>query len=143
MSNEYLPLPDPTVVDPRYTTVALVKQAVGIDNTATDDQITQAIVALEYMLDARLGTSFPQDPDPNAGTDDALDPAPIEVVPVAIQQASLQGSIAVLKLLDTPFGVGGGDFIGELAAPWQTGVSGAVNDVMPLLLSFHRSWGIS
>ena len=140
MTNDYTPPPDPLAGTPRYTTVAAVKAAIGIDSAKYDSEITASIVTIEYLVDAHLETSFPQDADPNAGTDDALNPPPIEGIPPAVIQASLVGAIKVFKLTDTPFGVGGSDeFIGTIDIGNET--RRAFNSVKPLLLGLQRAWG--
>ena len=139
MSNAYIPLPDALETEPRYTTVALVKAAAGIDSGKYDAQVKLAIVTMEYLIDAHLNTSFPQDADPNAGTDDALDPAPIEGIPQSVAYAAQVGAIKTLKLTELPGG--SDDFIGAIDFSNQSRV--AFNAVTPLLLNLQRAWGLS
>ena len=139
MSDLYIPLPDALQGSPRYTTVADVKAAVGIDSAKYDNQVSQAIVTMEYLIDSHLNTSFPQDPDPNADTDDALDPPPIEGIPASVSYAALVGSIKTLKLTELPGG--SDDFIGAIDFSNQSRL--AFNAVQPLLLNLQRGWGVS
>ena len=69
----YPPLPDYLETEPRYTTVVAVKQAMGITigTDPLDDVVKQAIVSIEILIDSHMGTSYPQDADP----DGELDPA--------------------------------------------------------------------
>jgi len=133
----YPPLPDYLETEPRYTTVPLVKAAMGIMEANLDDVIKQSIVAIESLIDSHMGTSYPQDPDP----DGELDPAPIEGIPVQIQKAAKLGAIALVKLDDTPFGTAGSDEFFGVIEPETAGR--AFNSVKPLLLGLRRSWGIS
>jgi len=137
----YPPLPSYLETEPRYTTVPLVKEAMGILDSVNDDVVKQSIVAIESLIDAHMGTSYPQDPDPDAGTDDALDPAPLEGIPVQIQKAAKLGAIALVKLDDTPFGEAGSEEFFGVIEPQSAGR--ACNSVKPLLLGLRRSWGIS
>ena len=139
MSNAYIPLPDALETEPRYTTVALVKAAAGIDSSKYDTQVKLAIVTMEYMIDSWLQTSYPQDADPNAGTDDALDPPPIEGIPQSVAYAAQVGAIKVLKLTELPGG--SDDFIGAVDFSNQSRV--AFNAVQPLLLNLKRAWGVA
>ncbi len=139
MSNAYIPLPDALETEPRYTTVALVKAAAGIDSGKYDAQVKLAIVTMEYLIDAHLNTSFPQSADPNAGTDDALDPPPIEGIPQSVAYAAHVGAIKTLKLTELPGG--SDDFIGAIDFSNQSRV--AFNAVTPLLLNLQRAWGLS
>ena len=139
---DYPPAADPLETTARYTSVADVKTAFGIDSTTYDAEILQAIVTIEYLIDAFLNTSYPQTADPDIGTDDALVPTPILGIPEAVKFAALTGSIAVFKLLDTPFGVGGSDeFVG--AIDFSVRSRRAFNEVQPLLLGFKRGWGFA
>ena len=139
----YPPLPDYLETEPRYTTVVEVKQAMGITigTDPSDDVVKQAIVSIEILIDSNMGTSYPQDADPETGTDDALDPPPIEGIPVQIQKAAKLGAIALVKLDDTPFGTAGSDEFFGVIEPDSAGR--AFNSVKPLLLGLRRSWGIS
>lgn len=140
----YPPPPDPLAAAARYTTVDDVKLATGIDAATTtyDAEILQAVITIEYLIDVWLDTSFPQDPDPNAGTDDALDPPPIEGIPEAVKYAALTGAIKTFKLLDLPFGTGGADeFVG--AIEFGTASRRAFNEIRPLLLGLKRGWGLA
>ena len=139
MSNEYIPLPDALETEPRYTTVAEVKAAAGIDSSKYDAQVKLSIVTMEYLIDSHLNTSFPQDADPNAGTDDALDPPPIEGIPQSVAYAAQVGAIKTLKLTELPGG--SDDFIGAIDFSNQSRV--AFNSVQPLLLNLQRGWGLS
>ena len=140
MSNAYLPLPDWTSVEPRYTTVADVKLAMGIDSDSYDLEIKQAIISIEILIDAHLNTSFPQSADPNAGTDAGLDPPPIEVVPVVVSQAAEVGAIKTFQLTQAPTG-GSDDLIGTY--DFGNASRTAFNAVTPLLLGLKRGWGIA
>ena len=131
MSNAYIPLPDALATEPRYTTVAEVKSAAGIDSGKYDAQVKLAIVTMEYLIDSWLDTSYPQDADPDAGTDDALDPAPIEGIPESIKYAAQVGAIKTLKLTELPGG--SDDFIG--AVDFGNDSRRAFNAVQPLLLN--------
>ena len=135
----YPPLPDYLETEPRYTTVVEVKQAMGITigTDPADDVVKQAIVSIESLIDSHMGTSYPQDADP----DGELDPAPIEGIPVQIQKAAKLGAIALVKLDDTPFGTAGSDEFFGVIEPDSAGR--AFNSVKPLLLGLRRSWGIS
>ena len=104
-----------------------------------DVVITEAIVSIETLIDAHLGTSYPQDPDPNAGTPDALDPPPIEGIPVQIQKAAKLGAIKLTKLDDAPFGQAGSDEFFGVIEPENAGR--AFSSVKPLLLGLRREWG--
>ena len=139
MSSAYIPLPDALETEPRYTTVALVKAAAGIDSSKYDEQVKIAIVTMEYLIDSHLNTSFPQDADPNAGTDDALDPPPIEGIPQSVAYAAQVGAIKTLKLTELPGG--SDDFIGAIDFSNQSRV--AFNAVTPLLLNLQRAWGVA
>ena len=139
MSQLYIPLPDALETEPRYTTVVEVKQAVGIDSDKYDAQVKQAIVTMEYLIDAHLNTSFPQSADPNAGTDDALSPPPIEGIPASVSYAALVGSIKTLQLTQLPGG--SDDFVGAIDFGNQSRT--AFNSVTPLLLNLQRAWGLS
>jgi len=139
MSNAYIPLPDPLEAAPRYTSVAEVKAAAGIDSAKYDAQVTQAIVTIEYLIDAWLNTSFPQDADPDAGTDDALDPVPILGIPASVKYAAQVGAIKTLKLTEQPGG--SDDFVGAIDFGNQSRL--AFNSVAPLLLSLRRGFGLA
>jgi len=135
----YLPLPDYLETEPRYTTIQDVKQAMGIDAPTLDDVIKQSIVAIELLIDVHLGTSYPQDPDPNAGTDDALNPPPIEGIPVSIKKAAKLGAMKLVKLDDTATGeFGSVDFIGEFS--FEDSAGRAFTSVMPLLTGLRREF---
>ena len=137
----YPPLPTFLETEPRYTTVADVKEAMGIDDLSLDAVVKQAIVAIESMIDVYLGTTFPQDPDPNVGTDDALVPPPVEGIPVQVQKAAKLGAIALTKLDDTSTGSYGSDeFFGAFEAE---NAGNAFNSVKPLLSGLRRSWGFA
>ena len=140
MSQLYIPLPDALEGEPRYTTVALVKAAAGIDSSKYDDQVKAAIVTMEYLIDSHLNTSFPQSVDPNAGTDEALDPPPIEGIPESVKYAAQVGAIKTLALTQQPGG-GSDDFIGAVDFSNQSRL--AFNAVQPLLLNLQRAWGLS
>ena len=139
MSDLYIPLPDALEGEPRYTTVALVKAAAGIDSAKYDDQVKAAIVTIEYLIDSHLNTSFPQSADPNAGTDEALSPPPIEGIPQSVAYAAQVGAIKTLKLTELPGG--SDDFIGAIDFSNQSRV--AFNAVTPLLLNLQRAWGVA
>ena len=134
----YPPAPDPLATTPRYTTVEAVRQAMGIDDPNIDDEILLAIVSAEYHIDVFLNTSYPQDADPNAGTDDALDPAPIEGIPETLGKAALLASIKLTKLNDTATGSFGADNF-ELV---QDDPFTALRSVFPLLMGLKRGWGL-
>ncbi len=138
---DYLPLPDYLVTVPRYTTLGDVKIAMGIDDGSLDTVITEAIVAIELMVDVYLGTSYPQAADPDVGTDDALDPAPIEGIPVLVQKAAKLGAIALVKLDDAPFGSAGSDDFFGVIEPDNAGR--AFNSIKPILVALRRSWGVA
>ena len=138
----YPPAPDPLETAARYTTVAAVKKAIGIDNDQFDTEILQAVAGLEYLIDAYLDTSFPQDADPDAGTDDALDPPPVEGIPEIVKQAALQGSIKVFRVPQAPFAeAGSDDFIGAVEIPSAT--RQAFNDVKSMLLGLKRGYPLA
>jgi len=141
----YPPLPTYLETVPRYTTVDAVKIAIGIDIIPspgiTDAVITEAIVSIEALIDAFLGTSYPQDVDPDAGTDDALDPAPILGIPVQIQKAAKLGAISLVSLDSTPHGQAGSEEFFGVIEPDNAGR--AFNSVKPLLMGLKRSWGIA
>lgn len=69
---------DPLADAPRYTTLDLVKERLGIPaaDTTRDAEITQNIIAAEYALDVSLGRSFP---DP--GTESFAGPYQLTVDP--------------------------------------------------------------
>ena len=139
MSNLYLPRPDPLETEPRYTTVPEVKTAMGITSDKYDDKVKQSIVALEWLIDSHLSTQFPQDADPNAGTDDALDPPPIEGIPEAVKYAALTGSVKTMRLTEVPGG--SDDLIGTIDFGNES--RRAFNSVKPLLLNLQRAWGVA
>lgn len=140
MSELYIPLPNALEAAPRYTTVPEVKTAMGISSDKYDDQVQQAIISAEYLIDVYLNTSFAQDPDPNVDTDDALDPPPIEGIPVAVQYAATVGSIKLMGLINSPVG-GSDDFIGTVDFGNES--RRAFNAMLPLLMGLKRGWGIS
>ncbi len=138
----YLPLPDPLETEPRYTSVDAVKKAVGIDDSSLDDAVKLSIVTVEWMIDSFLGTSYPQDPEPDPLPDgqDPLDPPPVEGIPEALRKAALLAAIRALKLDETPYGSAGGEpFFGEVT-PDTAGR--AFNSVKPILIGLRRRWGI-
>ena len=138
----YPPAPNPLETVPRYTTVAAVKRAMGIDSDSWDTEVSEAIVATELLIDYHLGTSYPQDADPNTGTDDALVPAPIEGIPDSIRQAATIGSMKVMTLTQAPFGTAGSDeFVGEI--DFGNATQRAFDAVRPLLLGLRREWGLA
>ena len=133
---------NPLETTARYTTVAAVKRAIGIDSAEWDTEVLQAIVSMEYLIDAYMEHSLPDPADPDVGTDDALVPPPIEGIPEAVKQAALDGTLAVFKATDTPFGTAGSDdFIG--AVDFDTRRQRALNQVKPMLLGFKLGWGLN
>ena len=71
----------------RYTTLADVKLALGINDDLLDDQITQAVVALEVMIDVYCGQAFP-----STGANPW-----IQGIPEMVKQAALVGGIEIFK----------------------------------------------
>jgi len=136
----YPPLPTYLQTVPRYTTLAAVKTSLGIIDAGKDAVVTEAIVAMESMIDAHLGTSYPQDADPNVGTGDALDPPPIEGIPIQLVKAAKLGSVALVTLDDTPYGSAGSDEFFGAIEPDNAGR--AFNSIRPLLVGLRRSWGV-
>jgi hypothetical protein len=118
---------NPLETQPRYTTLAAVKRQMGVTDTSFDAEITQSIVAMEYMIDVFMNRSFP---------DTGIDPE-IDGVPLLVAQAALLGSIEVVKLADAPSGVAGADeFIGQWDMS-QTATRRALNTVKPMLVGFR------
>ncbi len=137
---DYPPLPDYLPVAPRYTTLAAVKIALGIDDGSLDSVVTEAILVMETMIDVYLGTSYPQTPDPSPATSDALDPAPIVGIPELVKKAAKLGAIALTKLDDAPFGTAGSDEFFGVIEPDNAGRAFA--SVKPILVGLRRSWGV-
>jgi len=137
----YPPLPTYLETAPRYTSLAAVKTALGIIDSGKDASITRSIVGIESMIDAHLGTSYPQDADPNVGTGDALDPPPIEGIPEQLKKAALVGSVAMVTLDDTPYGSAGSDeWFSAIEAP---NAGNVFNSIKPMLIGLKRSWGLA
>ncbi len=138
---DYPPAPDFLETEPRYTTVQAVKDAMGIDDTSMDLVVKEAIVTIEILIDAYLGTSYPQTPEliPN---DNPKDPPPIEGIPIQLSKAAKLGAIALVKLDDAPFGAAGSDeFFQGMIEPDTAGR--AFNSVLPLLKGLRRSWPVA
>ena len=126
-------LVDPTT--PRYTTLAQVKQAMGVTDTSLDDQAIQSICTFELMIDVYLGRSFP----------DTGDDPDIDGIPVVVENAALVGAMRIWKMLDSPGGTGGSDadgFIG-LYEPGQDAARMAFNLIRPMLAGLKIQWGVS
>lgn len=119
---------NPYEPDPRYTTLAAVKAAMGITHADKDDRITTAIVAAEYAIDAYNGGAWPTD-------------VPEAPVPQAIANWALDASIAVYKAGDSPHGQGGSDaWLGSLDIQ---SVTERVLRHHPLALGFKATWGVA
>lgn len=89
------PVENPTEI--RYTTLAAVKRQIGINDAAWDSEVTQAIIALETMMDVWMERSY-EDP-----------------VPEQVSQAALVGGCEIFKLADgTMQGSDADGFIGML-----------------------------
>jgi hypothetical protein len=128
--------PDPNENEPRYTTVAAVKERLEIPDTdlSRDDQIKQAIVSGEYAIDVFCGRGFPDLTDPE-------DPAVILVVPTGVADAALQLAIAIWKEADAPTGTAGSDaFFGAMSV---SETSRQLLERNALLVSYRVSWGVA
>ena len=127
--------PDPNETEARYTTVEEVKERVAIpaSDLTRDDQILEAIVAAEFMLDVFCGRGFPDE-------DTVEEPAVITTIPAAVSTGALSLAIAVWKEADAPGGAGGSEaFFGTLSVE---DTSRRILERSPQLVSFRRTWGI-
>ena len=95
----------------RYTTVELVKKALGVTVATDDDDILQAIVASELAIDLLNERSLPDD-----STTEPIHGDEIDGIPEIVKVWALDASIAVYKLRDTTSGFQGGsdDWIGAI-----------------------------
>jgi hypothetical protein len=94
---------DPLATAPRYTTVADVREVLGIpaSDTSKDARITEAIVAIEWAIDAELGGGF------EAGS-----------VPVAVSSVARAAAVGVYQSATAPFGsAGSDDWLGTVSVP--------------------------
>lgn len=127
---------DPLEAAIRYTTLADVKQAMGVpaSETTYDAQATQAIISLETMIDEYLGRSFP----------DTGDDPQIAGIPERVKYAALVGSMEMWKLVDAPGGVAGSESEGFIGV-WEPGAAARVafNTVRPMLAGFKIQWGVA
>lgn len=121
---------------PRYTTVADVKEVLGIDaaNTDKDDRITEAIVAVEVAMDIAMGRAMPD-------VDDAEGPQPPTlIVPSGWSATAKAGAVGVYKASEAPFGTAGADdWLGTISVP--TIVSEAIRR-NPLMMGWQVSFGM-
>ena len=124
---------DPAASSIRYTSLAKVKDRLGIDlaNVAFDADLTAVIIATEVAIDQHLGRSFP----------DPLPLGEVTSVPEAATQVATQASVRVWKEADRAGLVAGSDDgFGELD------IAGGVYQVLmanPILVGLHVSWGAS
>ena len=103
---------DPLATTIRYTTLADVKERLGIDDTDKDTILTQSIIAAELALDQHMNRSFP-----DSGTNPE-----IEGIPIPVKAAATAAAITVYKAADSPTGFAGSEYLGELdvgQALWQ------------------------
>ena len=122
---------NPLATEPRYTTVAKVKELIGPTAPAKDERIKTAIVASEIQIDQTLHRSFP---------DTGSNPE-IAGVPLPIVQAATNIAVAVFKAGDSPFGVAGSDeFIGTISVADETRREFAGN---PMLYGYRVGFGIA
>lgn len=128
--------PDPNATAPRYTTVLLVKERLGVEPTDTsrDDQITAAIVASEWSIDTYLGRAFPDTEDPD-------DPAVVTIVPSAVSEAALALSVWQWKQADSISGGYGGDGFG-FGGTDVTAITRWIVQRAPQLVGFKVSFGV-
>lgn len=106
------PAPDPNVTAIRYTSLADVKAALGIDpdDDSEDTRLTALIIAAELAVDFYCGRSFPD-------TDTAAEPEVITVVPANVAAAALQCAVATVRQTDAAFGVAGSEeLLGTVAS---------------------------
>jgi hypothetical protein len=122
---------DPLAAAFRYTTLADVKQRLGIDHLEYDDQLTTANQAAETAIDQTLGRSFP----------DTGDNPEVDGVPAAVQSWALDATIALWKAADAPFGQAGSDtWLGSID------IIGETERVMrrhPGAYGYKVSWGVA
>lgn len=109
----------------RYTSLAAVKERLGITTSAKDARITQAIIAGEVQLDVHLGRAF----------------IPTEI-PIAIREAATNIAQAVFKKGDSPTGTiaGTDDLFGSIDVAEIVRRELARN---ALLLGYQESFGIA
>lgn len=121
-----VPPPDPTIDTIRYTTLAAVKKQLGVNDTAWDDEATQAIITVETLIDQYVGGTF-TDPD----------------IPEAVRQAAYAGGIEVFKLagLSSTGGSSDDGFLG-IVDP-ASAARAAFNVIRPTLYGLRISFGIS
>ena len=138
MSYTYGPI-DPLATEPRYTTVAIVEKAVGIDSDNYTDAVKLAIVSAEYVIDVTLGHSFP---DPAPAVDDTGIAPPIEGIPEAVSQAAQLGATRILAANDVPGTTAGADdFLGTF--DFENETRRALAAMSPLLIGLKRRWGLA
>lgn len=121
--------------EPRYTTVALVKERLAIQDTDTsrDDEIKTAIVSAELAMDVWMGRALPDTEDPD-------DPAVITIIPSAVQSAALSMSIALWNQPDSITG-GGSDAFGFGTIPEN--IIGQYLTRAPQMVGLRVTWGIA
>jgi hypothetical protein len=128
---------DPLPTAPRYTTLDEVKRALMITDTASDADLTQAIIASEVAIDLYNARSFPDD-----STAEPIHGDEIDGIPEAVKLQALSVSIQVYKLRDDTGGgtVGSDDWIGTIDVGEIVKRSVRYH---PLALGFKRGWGLS
>jgi len=121
----------------QYTTLDAVKQVLMISDTASDPDLTQAIIAAETAIDQINGRSFPDD-----STTEPVHGDEIDGIPDSIKIWALDASIAVFKLRDTTAGfqAGSDDWIGTIDVSEQVRRALRRN---PMALGFRITWGLA
>jgi len=125
---------DPLAATIRYTTLAEVTQALGVNqyDDTHDDLVTQTIISVESAIDQHLGRSFP---DPSAGE--------IEGIPEAIKQVALTAAVAAYTNVTAPAGESGSD---DWFGSQDVGVGEIIRrDVRrnPLLTGYRVGFGVA
>ena len=94
---------DPLATAARYTTVPDVREVLGIpdSDTSKDGRILEAIISVEWAIDAELGGGF----DPGS-------------VPVAVSSVARAAAVGVYQSSTAPFGsAGSDDWLGTISVP--------------------------